>query len=146
MKKHFKIALSACLGSLFYFLFGWFVFEFILGSYMASNTTQIPGFKKSGEEFSLFMMILSCIAYAVLLAVVFGYWANIFSFKKGSKAGAVIGVLIAVMADSYWYSVSHFFNSIYPLLVDVTAAGLTVGLTGGLTGWFLGLDVLKAKD
>ncbi|MBL7983178.1 MAG: hypothetical protein JNL52_15360 [Flavobacteriales bacterium] len=42
------------------------------------------------------------------------------------------------MTDLYWYSASHFFNSLLPVAVDVLAAALTVGLMGGLIGWFLG--------
>lgn len=52
--------------------------------------------------------------------------------------GALVGTLVACMTDLYWYSASHFFNSLLPVAVDVLAAALTVGLMGGLIGWFLG--------
>lgn len=47
-------------------------------------------------------------------------------------------VLVAVMTDSYWYSTSHYFNSLAPVAVDIAAAGVTVGIMGGVIGWSLG--------
>jgi hypothetical protein len=108
-----KISLATLAGTVFYFLFGWLVFEGILGHYMSANTTQIAGFKKSE-------------------------WANITTFKEGVIIGAIVGILVAVMTNFYWYSTSHFFNTITPLLADVAAAGVTVGLMGGVIAWVLG--------
>lgn len=140
-----QILLSAILGGIFYLAFGWFVFDYSLGNYMEQNTTSIQGFKKSESESSLLMLIISCFAYSTLLSVIFGFWTSISTFKLGTIAGSVIGVLIAIMADCYWYSTSHFFNSIYPLLFDVAGAGLTVGLMGGVIGWVLGLNLHYSK-
>ncbi len=136
--KGFKIVLSSVVGCIFYFIFGWFVFEFLIGSYMQSHTTNLIGFKKSESDSNITMLVLSCLAYSVLLSIIFGCWSNITTFKKGLSTGALIGVLIALMTDSYWYSTSHFYNSLMPLVIDVVAAGITVGLLGGGIGWILG--------
>lgn len=133
-----KILLAALVGTIAYFLIGWLVFEGLLGKYMSANTTQIVGFKKSPEESSMAMLMLSCAAYALLLAIVMGKWADINTFKEGVQLGAIMGILIAIMTNSYWYSTSNFFNGFAPLLVDVAAAGVTVGLMGGVIGWVLG--------
>ncbi|MBA3706152.1 MAG: hypothetical protein H0W84_09705 [Bacteroidetes bacterium] len=106
---------------------------------MQSNTTNLVGFKKNESDSSITMLVLSCFAYSTLLSVIFGYWSNINSFKRGLFAGSIIGVLVAIMTDSYLYSTSHFYNSLMPLLVDVFAAGLTVGMLGGVIGWIFGL-------
>ena len=133
-----KILLAALAGTVAYFLIGWLVFEGLLGSYMSANTTQLPGFKKSPEESSMAMLIVSCAAYALLLAILMGKWANVHTFKEGAILGAVVGILVAVMTDSYWFSTSHFFNGFKPLLADIAAAGVTVGVMGGVIGWVLG--------
>jgi hypothetical protein len=127
-----KIILAALSGTVVYFLAGWLVFEGLLGTYMNANTTQIPGFKKSAEESSMAMLLVSCAAYALLLALVFGHWTTVRTFWEGAKLGALIGMLFAVMTNSYWFSTTHFFNGPAPLLVDVVAAGVTVGLMGGV--------------
>lgn len=136
-----KIILAALAGTVVYFLAGWLVFEGLLGSYMNAHTTQVPGFKKNAEESSMGMLLVSCAAYALLLALVFGQWTSVQTFWEGAKLGALIGLLVAVMTNSYWFSVSHFFNGFAPLFVDVAAAGMTVGLMGGVVGWVLGYGI-----
>jgi hypothetical protein len=133
-----KILLSALSGTIVYFLIGWIIFEGLLGKYMSANTTQISGFKKSEEESSMLMLVVSCAAYALLLAIIMGHWTQINTFKEGAKMGAVVGILVATMTNSYWFSTSHFFNSLTPILADIMAAGLTVGIMGGVIGWSLG--------
>lgn len=133
-----KILLATLVGTVVYFLFGWLVFEGILGKYMSANTTQIAGFKKMEMESSMLMLLVSCAAYALLLAILMGQWAQVGTFREGMKIGAVTGVLVATMTNSYWYSTSHFFNGFQPMLADIAAAGLTVGVMGGAMGWFLG--------
>lgn len=134
-----KILLAALAGTITYFLVGWLVFEGLLGRYMSANTTQIEGFKKSQEESSMALLLVSCAAYALLLAIVMGKWADVHTFREGVILGAVMGILIAVMTDTYWFSSSHFYNGPAPLLADVAAAELTVGVMGGVIGWVLGL-------
>jgi urea transporter len=125
-------------GTIVYFGIGWLVFEGLLGKYMSANTTQIVGFKKSEEEASMVMLIVSCAAYALLLAIVMGNWTQVNTFKEGAILGATFGILVATMTNSYWYSTSHFFNGFAPLLVDIAAAGVTVGIMGGVIAWVLG--------
>ncbi|MBK9490591.1 MAG: hypothetical protein IPO07_18765 [Haliscomenobacter sp.] len=54
-----KILLATLIGTVVYFLFGWLVFEGILGKYMSANTTQIAGFKKTEAESSMLMLLVS---------------------------------------------------------------------------------------
>ncbi len=133
-----KILLAALAGTIAYFLVGWLVFEGLLGKYMSANTTQIVGFKKTAEESSMAMLVVSCAAYALLLALIMGKWAYINTFKGGAILGATMGILIAIMTDSYWFSTTHFFNGFKPMLADIAAAGFTVGVMGGVIGWVLG--------
>jgi FtsH-binding integral membrane protein len=39
---------------------------------MNDNTKQLAGFKKNEEESSLLMLIISCVAYALLLSLILG--------------------------------------------------------------------------
>lgn len=133
-----KIVLAALVGTIVYFGIGWLIFDRLLGKYMSTNTTQIVGFKKADEEASMLILIVSCAAYALLLAILMGQWTTVHTPKEGVLFGAVVGILVATMTNSYWYSTSHFFNSLTPLLVDIAAAGLTVGIMGGAIGWVLG--------
>lgn len=135
---HMRIALATLIGTITYFLVGWLVFEGLLGRYMAAHTTTLAGFRKEGDGSSMLFLILSCVAYALLLSVVFERWAQVRSFSDGFVLGAIIGVLVAIMTDLYWYSSSHFFRSLWPVAADVLAAAFTVGLMGAVIGWYLG--------
>jgi hypothetical protein len=133
-----KILLPTLAGSVSYFLIGWLVFEGLLGQYMSDNTLQLPGFRKGEAEASMVLVFVSCAAYALLLTLVFGQWSSVHTFQEGAIKGAILGMLVAVMANTYWYASTHFFNSWKPLLADVLAAGLTVGLMGGVIAAVLG--------
>ena len=134
-----RVLIATLAGTVVYFIVGWLVFEKLLGTYMAGNTTAIQGFKKTGEETSMPMLLVSCAAYALLLSIVFEYWANVRTLNAGIALGAITGILVAIMTNSYWYSSTNFFNSLAPLVIDVAAAGLTVGIMGGAIGWLLGI-------
>lgn len=130
-----RLLLLTLAGTLIYFVIGWFVFSFVLGSYTDAHTTHLPGFKKEDAEFSFAALLLSCMAYAALLSFVLVYVGHIDSPVQGAIVAAITGMLIAVMTDSYWFASSHFYDSLYPVLADVAGAGISVGMTGGLMLW-----------
>lgn len=133
-----KLLFAASAGAITYFLAGWLVFEGLLGTYMQENTTQIEGFKKTEAEASMILIFISCAAYALLITLVFHYAPEIRTFKMGSAMGAMIGVLVAIMTNTYWFATSHFFNDFKPILADILAASVTVGIMGGVVAWVLG--------
>jgi hypothetical protein len=139
-----KLIIGTLTGTIIYFIVGWIVFEFLLGSYTNANTTQIVGFKKDEQESSLPMLILSCTAYAMLLTSLMLYWINTsLNFKDGIKLGASVGLLVAIMTDTYWYGTSNFYNNATPMILDIMAASITVGIMGGAIS--LVLSYLKHK-
>ena len=44
--------------------------------------------------------------------------------------GFVIGVLIAIMTDYYWSATSNFYSNYIVVILDISAAGITVGFMG----------------
>ncbi len=125
-----KLIITAIVGTIAYFAFGWFVFDFVLGNYTDLHTTQLSGFKKTGEQSSLALLIVSCGAYAALLSFILVYLLNTKDVWKAFLIAAVIGVLVAIMADSYWYATSTFYSNSMVVIFDVLAAGITVGFMG----------------
>ena len=125
-----KIVISTLIGTLVYLIVGWFIFDFILGNYTELNTTQINGFKKLEVEYN--WLILSCLAYALLLSVFIVHFLNIKELKKGALIGVIIGVLIAIMTDSYWYASSHFYSNLIVIILDIVGAGISVGIIHGI--------------
>ena len=125
-----KILILTAVGTVVYFAFGWFIFDFILGAYTEQNTTQLAGFKKTSEQFSMSYLALSCAAYAVLITYVIAVLTNTTRGIKGLTIGATIGILVAVMADSYWLASSNFYNNIAVAAADVLGAAGSVGVLG----------------
>lgn len=125
-----KFLILAAVGTAVYLAFGWVVFDLILGAYTDHNTTQLPGFKKTEQEFSMAYLVLSCAAYSVLLTYIIAVLANARSAMKGLTIGAITGVLIAIMADSYWLASSNFYNSPLVAVADVLGAAVSVGVLG----------------
>ena len=48
---------------------------------------------------------------------------------KAGLIGITIGILVAIMADTYWYATSNFYSNGLVAIFDVLAAGITVGFT-----------------
>jgi hypothetical protein len=44
--------------------------------------------------------------------------------------GLIIGILIAIMTDSYWYASSYFYSNLIVILLDIVGAGISVGILG----------------
>ena len=125
-----KIFITTVIGTIAYYLFGWLVFDFILGNYTNLNTTQLTGFKKTEEQFSILLLIVSCTAYACLLSFILVYLLNVKQLIKAFMIGSTVGILVAIMTDSYWFATSHFYSNYTVMFLDILAAGISVGVLG----------------
>ncbi len=125
-----EIIYSIIVGTITYLLFGYLVFEVILGKYTKDNTIQLKGFNKSDKESSMAFLILSCAAYATLITFVLYNWQSELSIAEAFIVSGVIGTLIAIMANTFLYSTTHFYNNLKPLVADVVAAFFAVGVLG----------------
>jgi hypothetical protein len=95
-----EVIAAAVVGTATYFVVGWFVFEVLLGQFMSSRTKSIEGF--SPEESSTFMPLVSCASYALLIAILMSKnYTNIANFQDGAHLGAIVGILVAIMTNSY---------------------------------------------
>ncbi len=79
----------------------------------------------------------------MLLSSLMLYWINTsLNVKGGFKLGAIVGILVATMTDTYWYGTSNFYISSIPMILDIIAATLTVGIMGSA----IALVLLSFKD
>lgn len=130
-----KIIIISFIGSIIYFAFGWLVFDLLLGEYTNNHTTNIQGFKKSEEDFSILFLYISCLAYSILITYILIPLTKTQSLLKVFIKASVIGILVAVMTDSYWYASSNFYNNILVVFIDIFAAAITVGVLGLSITW-----------
>ena len=125
-----EIIFSIVGGTITYLLFGYLVFEIILGKFTKNRTLQLKGFNKSDKDSSIAYLILSCAAYAILITFILYNWQSMLSTVNAFIVSGIIGSLIAIMVNTYLYSTTHFYNNLTPLIVDVLAAFITVGVLG----------------
>jgi len=125
-----KFILLTIIGTVTYFLVGWLIFDLALGAYTDVNTTHLAGFKRSPEEFSWLFLVISCTAYAALMVYILSHLTRITDPVKGMMTGAVVGILVAVMANTYWLASSHFYDNVAVAFVDVAGAAVAVGILG----------------
>lgn len=135
MKKHlFLIIIISFLGSIFYLLFGWLVFDVLFGDYTENHTTHLQGFKKS-RDFSVLFLYLSCLSYAFLINI-FLFKSTISKYGSAFMHSSVFGILIACMTDFFWYASSNFYDNFTVVILDVLGAAISVGFLG-LFSFFL---------
>jgi hypothetical protein len=126
-----KLGLSTLIGSFFYLIIGFLIFDLGLGSYTEIHTTQIVGFKKT-EDFSFLFLYLSCLAYSILINFLL-HNSRITSLLKAFTFSAIVGVLVACMTDFFWYASSYFYSNFTVILLDIFGASITVGALGCLS-------------
>lgn len=134
-----KILLSALAGGVVNFLLGWLVYGILLSDFSNSYPELAPETVTAivRDPMVMWAIALSCFVYALLLAVIYGRWANITTFVGGATAGAVIGFLIALSVDLSMYSMMKTIN-LTGALVDPFISAVLVAVTGGVVGWVLG--------
>lgn len=130
-----KILLSGVAGGAAYFLLGFLFYGVLLMKFFEANAGSASGVMK--EPLEWWALILGNIFWGLLLAVIFGRWANISTFMTGLKAGAVIGLIAALSFDLSMYGTSNLSN-LTGMLVDVVVATVMTALAGGVVGLVLG--------
>lgn len=131
-----KILLAGLAGGVVFFLLGFLFYGVLLMKFFEANAGSATGVMKDPPIW--WALILGNIFWGLLLAVIFGRWANISTFMTGLKAGAVIGVLAALSWDLTMYATSNFSN-LTGTLVDVVVATAMTAITGGVVGLVLGM-------
>ncbi len=126
-----KLTFATLIGSFFYLIFGFLIFDLLLGSYTDTHTTQLVGFKKT-EDFSFLFLYLSCLAYSLLINFIL-YHSAISSLFKAFSFSAIVGVLVACMTDFFWYASSHFYTNLIVVTLDIIGAAVCVGALGCLS-------------
>jgi hypothetical protein len=114
--------LASFIGSFFYLIFGWFIFDFVLGSYTEAHTIQLVGFKKTND-----------------------FNVKITSSLKAFLFCSLLGVLIGCMTDFYWYASSHFYSNLIVVILDLFGAAISVGSLGLVNHFILRNSWINAK-
>jgi hypothetical protein len=134
-----EIIIASLAGAIGYFIIGWIVFEFILGTFMSNHMTKAVGFLKNEQDSSLLWIFVSCLAYSLMLTILLSRWIGETTVGDGFVVGATIGGLISIMTSTYWWATSNLFSNFKPIIADVIAAIVTVGCMGMIISFTLNL-------
>jgi len=119
-----SLLFSGVVGTIVYYLLGWLVYGVIF--------PDLAG----GEQNPLFIL-LGCLFYAFIFAVLFSRWTSIRKFSSGFNAGLILGVLYAV--SFYFFKISEGGSfDIQPFLKEIVIGGLMTGITSGAIALVIG--------
>ena len=117
-----NLLFSGIVGTIVYFLLGWLVYEYLFPDLA------------TGDESTL-GILLGCLFYTFIYAVIFTRWANIATFKTGFYAGLTLGILYALS----WYSFvfSGYFNLV-DFVKEILISGFMTAIMAGTVGFVNG--------
>ena len=128
-----KLVTGTVAGTVAQVIFGYLIFEFLLGSYYAANMTQSADLMR--EASLLWPMILGNLALALLvtLAVV---KTGSESLLGGFKVAAVVGFLAWFGLHFNMYAMLTLGN-LSVIIIDPFAEAVRTGITGAVIGFVL---------
>lgn len=127
-----KLAIAALIGGLVYFLVGWLVYGILL-----KDAMPLPeGISRPDDQMNMGYMVLSCIAFAALLAYVASR-IGISTLQSGAILGAVMGALVS-LSVGFGQAAMYTFGTAQNALIDTVANAVVSGIAGATIGWYLG--------
>ncbi|MBL7825104.1 MAG: hypothetical protein JNJ57_00630 [Saprospiraceae bacterium] len=132
-----KVLLAALAGAVTTFLSGWVIYGMALQGFFDSNTTEAARSVMRGENMLMWAIFVGCLAWSLLMALVYSRWAGITTLKSGAMAGWWIGALVAAGANFFSYA-SMDTMTLNAVLVDIVVNAVQGALSGAVIGWVLG--------
>jgi hypothetical protein len=132
-----KSIVAAVVGAIVFFLLGYVFYGILFADFFAQNVGSATGLAKSPEEMNFIALFLGNLAGAVLLTVIFDSWANIKTFSDGARAGAIIGILVALSWDLVLFGTTNAMN-LAAALVDPIISAMMMAIVGGIVAALLG--------
>ena len=136
--KTSKILVAGLIGGVVALLIGFLVYGNLLADFLESHT-KTAGVMKTNEELMIIPLILGHLSWGLLLAIIFGRWANISTFATGAKAGGVIGLLMALTFNLINLGTANIMTTTGHL-VDIALTTIMSAIVGGVIAWYLGKE------
>lgn len=137
-----KVLLAALAGSIVSFLSGYVIWGIALKDFFDSNTVEGARACLRGDEMLLWAIFVGCVAWSLLLALLYSRWAGITTFKTGALGGLWVFFLVALGADFFTYAAINMMT-MNAIIVDIIASAAQGALVGGVIGWALGFKDAK---
>ena len=133
-----KILLGSFAGAVTYFLLGWLIYGMLLMDYMTNSCPNIPGLNRNESEMLLWVMFISNLLSAFLMAYIFDL-AKISGWMNGMKQGAIIGFIITAAFDTGMYAMTFMLTKNW-LMIDVLASTVMAAIVGAGVAAVMGMS------
>lgn len=121
--KNFLV--SGIVAGIVYFLLGWLFYGILFKDFFSEQpdeTTQ-----------TMLMIFLGCLTYGLFLAYIFTKWAQISTATTGLKAGAVIGLFIALFYN--FFNMAMVSGATYEMFaMDTAITIVSTAIIGAIAG------------
>lgn len=132
-----KLVLAGVVGGAVAFFLGFLFYGLLLADFFSNNMGSATGVMRADNEMQWGPMVIGHLAWGLLFAYIFMKWATISTFNTGAKAGAVIGLLVAVTFDMINLGTTHV-GTMTSALVDIVVMTVISAVVGGVVGLMLG--------
>ncbi len=132
-----RVLIAAFAGAIVYFLLGWLVYGILTPDFYAAHslTQYYIGLEKMPPNF--LGIFVSGFAYTLLMAIIFGNWANINTIKNGAIAGATISLLFTLSVDLGMWATMNLYGR-WIVVVDVLLNAVMGVIIGAVVAAVLG--------
>ena len=134
-----RVLIAAFAGAIAYFLLGWLVYGILTPDFYATHslTQYYNGLEKTPPNF--LGIFVSGFAYTLLMAIIFGNWANITTIRNGAIAGATLSLLFTLSLDLGMWSTMNLYGR-WIVVVDVLMNAVMGTMIGAVVAAVLGYN------
>ena len=131
--------LAALAAGVFSFLLGWVLYGMmgLMEYYQHNMTDGYNALSKNEDNMNMLGLVIANLASGLLVAWML-WKMGVTTWMAGFMAAAILGGLIAVSYDMFFYSMMNMYTNKMIVIVDVIVTAVTMGLAGAVAGFVLG--------
>ena len=129
------------LAGIVYFFLGWLVFGIILADTMRGHMNE--SLVRKDEDIVFWALILGNLCYGFLLSYIFQQ-IGINSARRGSTAGATIGLITSLTFDLNFFGTSTMYKDLMVVAFNASAFLVISAITGLVLGQWMGRKVVNS--
>lgn len=133
-----KLIIGTVAGAVVSFLLGGLIYDMLLTGFFESHTGTAQNVMKDPPD--MLWIGIGNVFAGLLLTIIFSRWAGIKTLVTGAKAGAVLGLLVALWYDCIMFGTTNMMSDPITIAVDAIANAVIMAGAGAAIGWFLGRE------
>lgn len=131
-----KLIIGTVIAGIIYFFLGWLVYGILLADAMPLAEGMKELIERKPEEMDMGMMILSCLAWGLLLTYCL-MKMGISNWQGGGMQSAILAAIISLSVGAGMVAM-YTYTNMQNTLIDVVANAVCSGISGAAAAWYLG--------